>query len=122
MIDSYLNGNKVSDELRIKRQEFIDTWCDTVDGGATARTVEIINNLIQRKSVKARKPFQLKRWIKYLLLTIGDHFVHDIRVYGFMNRMRKIYSDKLGRKDKYFHKGDVIYWRNKLAGVLDRAE
>jgi hypothetical protein len=62
-----------------------------------------------------------KRRLNYYLLTLGDYFGHDLRVYGLKNTWHRNYVDRLGRFDKYIHKRDIAVWKQKLAQVtLDR--
>jgi len=119
LIDDYLNGKLVDQSLLDARKKFITKWCFNNDGNATKKMVGLIDVILKEKQPKRIKKLRFKNYLFYKLLLVGDYFIHDIRVYGFLNTIRKRYIDKLGRDDKFFHEQDIKLWKKKINSVLD---
>ena len=120
-VQFYLAGGEIPDTLLLARQAFLQKWCNSPDGNATRVVANHIHRLLLEKkdALPAQKsPLNVKRRLNYYLLTLGDHFAHDLRVYGLKNIWRGNYVDKLGRFDKYIHKRDIAAWKERLAQVI----
>jgi CDP-glycerol glycerophosphotransferase (TagB/SpsB family) len=120
----YLAGGEIPENLQQAREKFLQTWCNSPDGDATRVVVKHIHHLLDaEKTPQSPGPSAVnwKRRLNYYLLTLGDYFGHDLRVYGLKNTWHRNYVDRLGRFDKYIHKRDIAVWKQKLAQVpLDR--
>lgn len=123
-VSYYLAGGSIPQNLQEARDQFLQKWCNSPDGTSTKTVVDHIHDLLNDRSCIRKNaddlPADWKRRIYYHLLTTGDHFGHDLRVYGLKNTLNKNYVDKLGRFDKYFHKRDVTEWEQRLSQPLDR--
>lgn len=121
-VSSYLAGASIPQNLQDARDQFLSKWCSSPNGTSTKTVVEHIHQLLNDKScirsTDEDLPVHLKRRINYYLLTLGDHFGHDLRVYGLKNTLNRNYVDKLGRFDKYFHKRDILEWKQRLSRSL----
>ena len=101
------------------RDQFLRKWCHSPDGTSTKTVADHIHRLLSDRE-PIRKPgnelsADWKRRLYYHLLTSGDHFGHDLRVYGLKNTLGRNYVDKLGRFDKYFHERDIVGWQQRLS-------
>ena len=117
-VSYYLAGGSIPQYLQDARDQFLRKWCHSPDGKSTKAVVDHIHNLLNDNDCIRNTddlPANWKRRIYYYLLTLGDHFGHDLRVYGLMNTLNKSYVDKLGRFDKYFHKRDILEWQQRLS-------
>jgi surface carbohydrate biosynthesis protein len=117
-VSYYLAGGAISRDLMDARDQFLRKWCHSPDGTSTKTLADHIHRLLSDRE-PIRKPgnelsADWKRRLYYHLLTSGDHFGHDLRVYGLRNTLNKNYVDKLGRFDKYFHKRDIAEWEQRL--------
>jgi len=118
-VSYYLAGAAIPQNLLHARDQFLRKWCHSPDGKSTRAVAEHIHQLLSdrhciRNTVQ-ELPANWKRRIYYYLLTWGDHFGHDLRVYGLKNTLNRNYIDKLGRFDKYFHQRDIAEWEQRLA-------
>ena len=123
-VSYYLSGSSIPQDLQKARDQFLQKWCHSPDGTSTKTVVDHIHHLLNKRN-RIRKagdelPADWKRRAYYYLLTVGDHFGHDLRVYGLRNTLNKNYVDKLGRFDKYFHKRDVEEWEQRLSQAPDQ--
>jgi len=100
IIKYYLGGGEIKKEQQKTRMHFIKKWCYRVDGKATHRMVEHLNSLLNKKGKKNRKKINqtIKNRIIYYCLQIGDHWLHDAKVYGLKNLLQNGYIDKFGEK------------------------
>jgi hypothetical protein len=118
-VSYYLAGASIPQNLQKARDQFLRKWCHSPDGKSTKTVVDHIHHLLNDnnciRNTDDDRPANWKRRINYYLLTLGDHFGHDLRVYGLRNTLNKNYVDKLGRFDKYFHKRDIVEWKQRLA-------
>jgi len=118
-VSYYLTGASIPQNLQKARDEFLRKWCHSPDGKSTRTVVDHIDHLLNDKyfirNADDDLPACWKRRINYYLLTLGDYFGHDLRVYGLANTLGKNYVDKLGRFDKYFHKNDIAEWKQRLS-------
>lgn len=119
LVEDYLNGKPIEQTLLDAREQFITKWCFNNDGNATRKMVSLIGDLLKENEPKKIKKNRFKDYLFYKLLLVGDYFIHDVRVYGFLNTIKKRYIDKLGREDKYFHFRDIKKWKKKINSVLD---
>ena len=119
LIDNYLNGKPIDQSLLDARKQFITKWCFNNDGNATKKMVNLIDSILKENQPKKIKKLRFKDYLFHKLLLVGDYFIHDIRVYGFLNTMNKCYIDRLGRDDKFFHYSDIKIWKKKINSVLD---
>ena len=121
-VSAYLAGRPIPDTLQEARDQFLRKWCNSPDGTSTKTVVDHIHHLLHGKSPVDKTDDdlseRLKRTAYYHLLTLGDHFGHDLRVYGLKNTLTRTYVDKLGRHDKYFHNRDVREWKRKISHAL----
>lgn len=122
-VSHYLSGAPVAQNLQQARDQFIQKWCHSPDGNSTRTMVEHIHHLLNDNNYSQNNdddlPANWKQRIYYSFLTLGDHIGHDLRVYGLRNTLTKNYVDKLGRFDKYFHKLDIIEWKQRLSLLPD---
>ena len=118
-VSSYLAGASIPQNLLKARDQFLQKWCHSPDGKSTKTVVDHIHHLLNDNNRIQNTDDDLsanwKRRIYYYFLTLGDHFGHDIRVYGLRNTLHKNYVDKLGRFDKYFHNRDIVEWEQRLS-------
>ena len=118
-VSYYLSGASVAQNLQQARDQFIRKWCHSPDGNSTKTMVEHIHHLLNDNDYSQNNdddlPANWKQRIYYSFLTLGDHIGHDLRVYGLRNTLTKNYVDKLGRFDKYFHKRDILEWKQRLS-------
>ncbi|MDT8281407.1 MAG: CDP-glycerol glycerophosphotransferase family protein [Gammaproteobacteria bacterium] len=119
----YLAGGAIPQELQQVRDQFLQKWCNLPDGRST-RTVadhlhHLLNNNDRKQSTAENLPIDWRRRINYYLLTLADHFGHDLRVYGLKNTLRRNYVDKLGRYDKYFRDRDIVEWKQRFSRLPD---
>ena len=118
-VSYYLSGASVPQSLQRAREQFIQKWCHSPDGNSTKTMVENIHHLLNHNNYSQNNdddlPANWKQRVYYSFLTLGDHMGHDLRVYGLRNTLTKNYVDKLGRFDKYFHKRDIIEWKQRLS-------
>lgn len=114
LIDYYISGHKIDTDLLEARSRFIEKWCFNVDGQATKRMVEQLDNLLKKEQSIKNVKRDWKKKVVFYGLQFGDHFIHDLRIYGLWNTITQHYVDRLGRDDKYFHKLDVNFWKNNL--------
>lgn len=119
----YLSGGSVAQNLQHNRDEFIRKWCHSPDGNSTKTMVEYIHHLLNDNNHTRNHgnplPSNWKQRLYYSFLTLGDHIGHDLRVYGLRNVLTQNYIDKLGRFDKYFHKRDIMEWKQRLSRLPD---
>lgn len=122
-VSYYLAGASIPQNLQQARDQFLRKWCHSPDGKSTKTVVDHIHHLLNDnnciRNTDDNLPANWKRRIYYYLLTVGDHFGHDLRVYGLRNTLNKNYVDKLGRFDKYFHKRDIDEWEQRLSQSPD---
>jgi hypothetical protein len=118
-VSYYLAGASIPQNLQKARDQFLQKWCHSPDGKSTKTVVDHIDHLLHDNDTIRKTdddlPANWKRRINYYLLTMGDYFGHDLRVYGLWNTLSKNYVDKLGRFDKYFHKRDIVEWQQRLS-------
>jgi surface carbohydrate biosynthesis protein len=118
-VSNYLAGASIPENLQKARDQFLRKWCNSPDGKSTKTVVDHIHHLLNNSTCIRKTDAGLtgdwKRRIYYYLLTSGDYFGHDLRVYGLKNTLNKNYVDKLGRFDKYFHKCDILEWQQRLS-------
>jgi surface carbohydrate biosynthesis protein len=123
-VSYYLAGGSISQDLQNAREQFLRKWCNSPDGTSTRAVADHIHHLFNEynrdRNTDGNQSTNWKRRINYYLLTLGDHFGHDLRVYGFRNTLSKNYVDKLGRFDKYFHRRDIAEWQQRLSQAPDR--
>lgn len=112
-VQQYLNGKAISNEKKLKREEFIKIWCNGMKDNATSKVVSELNNL-KVNDVKVKKNFKQK--CIYWILKYFNYALDDIRVYGFFGFLKGHNIDKLGRIDKHFHQEDIRYWDSRLDG------
>lgn len=115
----YLAGGAISRNLMDARDQFLRKWCHSPDGTSTKTVADHIHRLLSDRE-PIRKPgnelsADWKQRLYYHMLTSGDHFGHDLRVYGLKNTLGRNYVDKLGRFDKYFHERDIAGWQQRLS-------
>lgn len=117
-VSYYLAGSSIPQNLLKARDQFLRKWCHSPDGTSTKTMVDRIHHLLNDRNCIGNAaddlPREWKRSVYYYLLTMADHFGHDVRVYGLRNKLNKNYVDKLGRFDKYFHKRDIVEWEQRL--------
>lgn len=115
-IDFYLNGGDISPETLSKRAGIIELWCDKIDGNASLRFVDEVDNFLKGEQNATRKMYwsDLKNYMLYYLFIYPDYRLLDLKLYK--NRGKKI--DKLGRTDKYFRAGDIRYWEERIRPLL----
>jgi len=122
-VSYYLAGGSIPQSLQEARDQFLRKWCHSPDGTSTKTVVDhlhrLLNNGNYTRKADVALPADWKRRVYYYLLTSGDHFGHDLRVYGLRNTLSKNYVDKLGRFDKYFHNRDVEEWKQRLSRSPD---
>ena len=122
-VSYYLAGGSIPQTLQDARDQFLQKWCHSPNGKATKTVVDHIHHFLNDINCSQNScgdlPVDWKRRIYYYLLTSGDHFGHDLRVYGLKNTLNKNYVDKLGRFDKYFHKSDTAKWKKLLSQPPD---
>jgi surface carbohydrate biosynthesis protein len=118
-VSYYLAGASIPQNLQKARDQFLRKWCHSPDGNSTKTVVGHIDHLLNDNNRTRITDYDLpanwKQRINYYLLTLGDNFWHDLRVYGLWNTLSKNYVDKLGRFDKYFHKRDIVEWQQRLS-------
>ncbi len=114
----YLAGAAIPQNLLNARDQFLRKWCHSPDGKSTRTVVDHLHQLLNdskcTRNTVGDHPEHWKRRLYHYLLTSGDHFGHDLRVYGLRNTLNKNYVDKLGRYDKYFHQRDIAEWEQRL--------
>lgn len=124
-VSGYLHGAPIPDPLQQAREDFLRKWCNSPDGTSTQTVADHIHRLLDGKpqvnGTDDSRSETLKRRMYYNLLTRGDHFGHDLRVYGLKNTLKKTYIDKLGRHDKYFHQRDIRQWKKRIYQALGEA-
>jgi len=122
-VSSYLAGASIPQNLQQARNQFLRKWCHSPDGKATKTVANHIHRLLNDNNcIRNSDDDRLINWkrrISYYRLTMGDHFGHDLRVYGLKNTLNKNYVDKLGRFDKYFHERDIVEWKQRLSRLSD---
>lgn len=124
-VSSYLSGASIPRSLQNARDQFLRKWCNSPDGKSTKTVVAHIHHLLNNSFIRNSDADRLTSWkrrISYYRLTLGDHFGHDLRVYGLRNRLSKNYVDKLGRFDKYFHNHDIVEWEQRLSQTLENSD
>jgi len=123
-VSHYLDGASIPENLQRARDQFLSKWCHSPDGKSTKTVVDHIHHLLNDNTCILKTNDGLssnwKRRFYYYLLTSGDHFGHDLRVYGLRNTLSKNYVDKLGRFDKYFHKRDITEWERRISKMTAR--
>lgn len=103
-------------DILAARQAFIARWCLRADGRSTERFLDVLDGLDAERRAAGIAPRQdvpgrpLLRRLRHRLLTAGDHFLHDRRLYGWRGRL-----DRLGRIDKWYRHADAQAWRGRLA-------
>lgn len=119
-VSHYLAGGEIPDRLQQARKKFLQTWCNSPDGDATRIVVEHIHRLLrtETRAQGEQTATNWQRWLNHYLLTLGDYFGHDLKVYGLKNTWRRNYVDKLGRFDKYIHQRDVKGWKRRLSPII----
>ncbi|MDA8141178.1 MAG: hypothetical protein M0036_21245 [Desulfobacteraceae bacterium] len=119
IVHYYLSGGQIRKELQKARDAFLNKWCYATDGQSTLRMVEGIEALLRSDQKRPGKIAQsTKSKLTHLGLAVGDHWLHDIKVYGLKNWMIGRYIDQLGREDKFFHHRDIRLWRERLKTVI----
>lgn len=116
-IDFYLNGGSV-EPLKLKnRDNVLMEWCDELDGKASQRFVDGLDNfLLNGQNAKRRFSWtDIKNYFLYYTFIYPNHRLLDMKLYK--NPKKKI--DKLGRTDKYFREQDIKYWEDRLRPVLN---
>lgn len=124
-VSHYLAGGEIPDSLQQAREKFLQTWCNSPDGDATRIVVEHIHRLLDAEKRPQGSGASAVNWKRRFLshvLSLGDYFGHDLRVYGVKNTLAGNYVDKLGRFDKYIHKRDIAAWKRQLAPVMPARE
>lgn len=117
-VSYYLAGGSIPQNLLDARDQFLQKWCNSPDGTSTQAVADhihaLLNDTNRKQNTDDDYPSDWRRKMNYQLLTLGDHFGHDVRVYGLKNTLNKNYVDKLGRFDKYFHDRDIAEWKRRL--------
>ena len=116
-IDFYLNGGSVEPLKLKKRDNVLMEWCDELDGEASQRFANELDNFLLNGQ-NAKKSFSwldIKNYVLYYMFIYPNYRLLDMKLYK--NSKRKI--DKLGRTDKYFREQDIKYWEDRLRPVLN---
>lgn len=115
-IDHYLSGGKIDADKLSHREAIIKRWCMGLDGNASLRVVDELDNFLRDKP-KAKRRFSwsdLKTYMLYYAFIYPDYRLLDLKLYK--NWGKKI--DKLGRTDKYFRAKDIRYWEERIRLLL----
>jgi len=116
---AYLDGAAVSDELLRKRDAYVHKWFHTVDGHATDRVVQAIENAVDQ-----RKPEQLSFWRRKALTARVKIRIKQLLRLPFDEWWRRpgrpIESeyDAIGHWDRVICQRDVMEWEKRLRPLL----
>ncbi len=119
-IDHYLGGGSIEPSKLRNREEIIKRWCNGLDGMASLRFVDELDNFLkgEPKAVRRFSWSDIKNYLLYYIFIFPDYRLLDMKLYK--NWGKKI--DKLGRTDKYFRSRDIKYWEGRLRLLLSRSE